>query len=314
MVDNETGVKGVIVNSPNLPAIETYGLSKRYGKSRTYALRDLYLTILPGVVYGFLGPNGAGKTTTIRLLMNFIQPSSGNAQILNKNIVTDSREVKANIGYLPGEVVLYPKMTGRQFLRYMSELQPPKRSSYANSLIRHFKAEINKKISNLSRGNKQKIGLIQAFMHEPKILILDEPTSGLDPLMQEAFYELVRQTKSRGATLFISSHNLTEVQKMCDRVGFIRSGRLIAEQTIIDLSKSAVQVYDVAFADKTPLSELKKLKNIKVTSNTTHHATISVRGELKQLFSVLAKYNVLSLERREIDLENEFLKYYRDKK
>ncbi len=301
------------MGNPN-PAIETYGLSKKYPKSRTYALQDLDLTIEPGEVYGFLGPNGAGKSTTVRLLMNFIQPTHGNAVILGQDIVKQATAIKRNIGYLSGDVSLYPKMTGRQFLTYMAGLQPPRRSAFANELVKRFEAEINKKISDLSKGNKQKIGLIQAFMHEPDILILDEPTSGLDPLMQEAFYELVRQTKERGATLFVSSHNLTEVQKMCDRVGFIREGRLIAEQNINELSQSAVQTYDIAFGQKLPLTEIRKLAKVKVLANTSHHATITIRGDLKPLLGLLARHQVLSIERREISLEDEFLKYYKGDK
>ncbi|MBI4034469.1 ABC transporter ATP-binding protein [Candidatus Saccharibacteria bacterium] len=297
-----------------LPAIETFGLTKRYSKSRRFALRDLDLTIDKGEVYGFLGPNGAGKTTTIRLLMNFIQPTFGNAQILGLDMVEDSAQLKASIGYLAGDVALYPKMTGHQFLAYLTGLQPPKRQRYVDGLARLFQAELGKKIGDLSRGNRQKLGLIQAFMHEPAILILDEPTAGLDPLMQEAFYELVRQTQARGATLFISSHNLTEVQKVCDRVGFIRSGRLVAEETINDLTRSAVQTYDISFAGRAPVAELKRLPKIKIIANTSHHVTVTIRGELRPLLGLLARHSVVSLERREINLEDEFLKYYKEAK
>ncbi len=296
-----------------LPAIETFGLSKRYGKNKRFALDSLDLTIEKGEVYGYLGPNGAGKTTTIRLLMNFIQPTFGNAVILSKDIVWQSTDIKKHVGYLSGEVALYPRMTGRQFLSYMADLQKAKRPSYARELVKRFQADIEKKIAELSKGNRQKIGLIQAFMHEPEILIMDEPTDGLDPLMQETFYELVRESKDRGATFFISSHNLTEVQKMCDRVGFIREGKLIAEQTIADLAHSAVQTYDVAFADKIPTTELRRLGKIKVQSNTPHHATISYRGELNILLGFLARYTVVSIEKKEINLEEEFLKFYRKK-
>ena len=294
-----------------LPALETFGLSKRYGRSRRYALRDLDLTVEAGEVYGFLGPNGAGKSTTIRLLMNFIQPTHGNALILGKDMVKKAVSIKAQVGYLPGEVTLYNKLTGRQFLTFMSGLQPLQRQTYVENLAKLFQAELNKPIGDLSRGNKQKLALIQAFMHQPDLLILDEPTNSLDPLMQEAFYELVRRTKEQGSTFFISSHNLTEVQKICDKVGFIRKGRLVAEESISNLNRRAVQTYDIAFSQPAPLAELKNLSKLKVKANTRHHVTVTVRGELKPLFQILARYNVVSLERREINLEDEFLKYYK---
>ncbi len=296
-----------------LPAIETFGLSKRYLGSSKYALRDLDLDIMPGEVYGFLGPNGAGKSTTIRLLMNFIQPTHGQAQILGSDVVSKSFQIKSQIGYLPGELVLYPKMTGWQFLDYMNSLQPAKSVGFIRRLASLFEVELNKKIAKLSKGNKQKIGLIQAFMHEPGVLILDEPTAGLDPLIQEVFFELVRATKNRGATLFISSHNLSEVQKICDRVGFIRKGRLIAEQSISDLSKSASQTYDINFAEVVPKAELRQLPRSKIKINTPHHVTIQMTGDLKPLFMFLARHQVRSLDRREINLEDEFLKFYRGK-
>ena len=218
-------------------AIAAYNLSKKYPGTKNYAVRGLDFDIKKGEVYGFLGPNGAGKTTTIRMLMNFIQPTKGEAKILDLDSVNDAVEVKSKVGYLSGEIALYPKMTGRQFLEYMSDLQPPKRKDYQRQLTRLFEFTSGQKIGNLSKGNRQKLGLIQAFMHQPEILILDEPTSGLDPLMQEAFYELVRTSRAGGATLLVSSHNLSEVQKMCDRIAFIRDGKLIAEQSIGDFAK-----------------------------------------------------------------------------
>lgn len=293
------------------PAIDTFGLGKRYSRGADFALHKLNITIMPGEVYGYLGPNGAGKSTTIRLLMNFIQPSEGHAHILGKDIVKDSVDIKRRVGYLPGEFAYYPGMTGRQFLNYMAELQPPRRKTYVSELARRFDVPLNRKLNTLSKGNRQKIGVIQAFASQPDVLILDEPTSGLDPLMQESFFQLVRESKDRGATIFFSSHNLSEVQKICDRVGFIRDGELIAEQTISQLSQSAVQTYDIAFAGPSPLADLRRLKGAKITANTPHHVTIRLKGELKPLFSLLAKQKVVSIDRREIDLEAEFLQYYR---
>ena len=295
----------------SFPAIETFGLGKRYKRGPDFALHKLDITINRGEVYGYLGPNGAGKSTTIRLLMNFIQPSEGHAHILGKDIVQDSVDIKREIGYLPGEFAYYPGMTGQHFLDYMDALQPLKHRSYVRTLARRFDVPLSRRLSDLSKGNRQKIGIIQAFAAEPDVLILDEPTSGLDPLMQETFFELVRETKSRGGTIFFSSHNLSEVRKICDRVGFIRGGELIAEQTISQLSQTAVQTYDISFAGSSPLAELRKLKGVKVVANTPHHVTVIIKGQLKPLFQLLAKYEVNSLDRREIDLEEEFLRYYK---
>src|SRR3990167_9544329 len=227
-------------------SITSYGLSKRYQRAKKFALRDLELNITPGEIYGFLGPNGAGKTTTIRLLMNFIVPSRGEARILGLDTLTQSVAIKNRVVYLPAEVEFYPKMTGRQLLDYLCDLRRPPIPSYVNVLCRRFRVELEQRISSLSRGNRQKIAIIQAFMTQPEVLILDEPTTGLDPLMQDEFFDLLRETKAREATIFLSSHNLTEVQKVCDRVGIIRKGRLIKEQSISDIVASSDNANPVA--------------------------------------------------------------------
>ncbi len=294
------------------PAIETFGLGKRYAKGDDFALHKLNITIMPGEVYGYLGPNGAGKSTTIRLLMNFIQPTEGHAQIRGLDVVNDSVEIKRSIGYLPGEFAFYPNLTGRQFLTYMADLQPPKRKNFANELARLFDVPLNRRLGDLSKGNRQKIAVIQALAAEPDIMILDEPTGGLDPLMQEVFYEQVRRAKGRGATIFFSSHDLSEVQKICDRVGFIRHGELIAEQTIGELIKTAMQTYHISFADDSPLSDLRRLRGVKITANTPRHVTVQVKGDLRPLFSLLSKCRVNAIDRQEADLEEEFLRYYKD--
>ncbi len=293
------------------PTIEIKSLSKRYSGRKTYALKDLSLNVMPGEVYGFLGPNGAGKTTTIRTLLNFIQPSGGTATILGKNIVTDSVELKRFIGYLSGDVALYLKMTGKQMLDYMSELTPVKHKGYLQELISTYKAELNQPIGELSKGNRQKIGLIQAFMHEPEVLVLDEPTSGLDPLMQAAFFDYVKAVKASGASVFLSSHDLAEVQKMCDRIGFIREGRMVVEQSITELNREASQTYDVIFADKPPITQLRALGKIKIKPVGNNAVTAHVHGDLSPFLGVLARNKIISLERREVSLEEEFLRLYK---
>jgi ABC-2 type transport system ATP-binding protein len=292
------------------PAIDCQKLSKRYGHSPVYALKDLTLQVRAGEVYGFLGPNGAGKSTAIRTLLNFIQPSGGHAQILGLDIVKDSVSIKANLGYLAGEVALYPRLTGRQFLDYMSALQPVKSPSYLKELIKSFDAQLDKPIEDLSKGNRQKLGVIQAFMHQPEVLILDEPTSGLDPLMQAVFYELVEDARQRGAAVFLSSHDLAEVRKMCDRIGFIKEGRLVAEKSIAELQDSAAHNFEISFRDTVPMDELKALKGISVTEITDKVVNLQIKGQLTPLFKVLAQHAVLSLDKHEIDLEEEFLSLY----
>ena len=295
-------------------AIAAYNLSKRYAKAKNFAVRGVDFDIKNGEVYGFLGPNGAGKTTTIRMLMNFIQPTAGEAKVLDLDSVNDSVEIKSKVGYLSGEISFYNKMTGQQFLEYMSQLQPPQNSNFRRQLIRLFQFSPSQKIGALSKGNRQKLGIIQAFMHEPEVLILDEPTGGLDPLMQEAFYELVRETKARGATRFISSHNLSEVQKMCDRVGFIRSGRLISEQTVGTFSKQSSQIFDISFAADAPVAELRRISGIKVNVHTPRFVSVKVKGDLTPLFAILSRHKVNSLDRRESSLEEEFLGFYKGAK
>ena len=291
------------------PTITIDKLSKRYGKSRVYALKNLSISINPGEIYGFLGPNGAGKSTTIRLLMNFIQPSGGGASILGQDIVEDSVAIKRSVGYLSGDPALYPKMTGRQFLDYMAELLPADKT-YRDQLAKRLQADLDKRLGDLSRGNRQKVGLIQAFMHKPAVLILDEPSSGLDPLMQEVFYDLLREAKARGATVFTSSHILSEVQKVCDRIGFIREGELVAERTIAELSAEAAQTFEITFAGTPPLSALKKLKGTQSVRQHDHSLSLHYHGPLQPLLAELSKHDVVKMDSRQLDLEDVFLRFY----
>lgn len=294
-----------------MAALEVRKLSKRYRGAKEFALRDLSLEVEAGEVYGFLGANGAGKSTAIRTLLNFIQPTSGTARILGKDIVKDSVEVKRHVGYLAGEVALYHKMTGRQFLRFMADLQPLKDKTYLPGLIKRFEADVDKPLGTLSKGNRQKFGLIQAVMHQPDVLILDEPTSGLDPLMQEEFFRLIRESKERGTCVFVSSHNFAEVQRMCDRIGFIREGKLVAEQTLADLAAKAAHTFILTFRDAAPLAQLKSLPHAHVIAHDEHHLTVSLEGELTPLFRLLGQHRVTRLEQQEVNLEEEFMRFYK---
>src|SRR5690606_38829307 len=205
-------------------------VTKTYGKQR--GIEDVSFSLNKGEVFGFLGPNGAGKSTTIRTILNFTSPNKGSISIFGKDSVKNSVEVKRKIGYLAGNFAAYPSLTGAQLLTLLSSMQGQKDETYQAELVKRFGADLTRPIHQLSKGNSQKLGIIQAFSHKPDLIILDEPTSGLDPLMQERFYEAVAEAKAAGATLLISSHNLTEVQRICDRAAFIREGKIISIEDI----------------------------------------------------------------------------------
>lgn len=290
--------------------IQINKLTKQYSGTEIPALKDLTLQVKRGDVYGFLGPNGAGKSTAIRTLLNFIQPSSGTAEIGGLDIVKDSVEIKKQVGYLSGDFAVYPKMTGKQYLQYMSELQPAASHKYMSELINRFKAQPSKKMGELSRGNRQKFGIIQAFMHKPEVLFLDEPSSGLDPLMQEEFYKLVNESKQRGAAIFLSSHIMAEVQRTCDRVGIIREGKLVDEMVVADLENRAAQSFVIIFDGKIPMADLKTIKGAKIQKRDESTAVVHLHGELKPLFRMLARHNVKGIDAQNLDLEQLFLSFY----
>ena len=294
--------------------IDIKSLSKRYRGAVEFSLTDITLQVHAGEVYGFLGANGAGKSTAIRTLLNFIQPTKGTASILGMDIVKDSVPLKHDIGYLAGDVALYNKLTGYEFLAYMNELHPADNPDYQKQLIKDFDVPANKRLSTLSKGNRQKVGVIQALMHEPQVLILDEPTSGLDPLMQEVFFEHIQQAKSRGACIFFSSHNLAEVRRICDRIGFIHKGKLIREQSMTELARTAAHTFDVVFAAEPPVEELRAIKDAQVTLGHSKRSVSVVlpAGSLSDFFGVLAKHQLEHFDQREVNLEEEFMNYYRE--
>ena len=289
-------------------------LSKRYRGTDKFALDKLSISVKPGEIYGFLGPNGAGKSTAIRLLLNFLIPTNGTASINGLDIVKDSVAIRKSIGYLSGDMALYPKLTGKQFINFMADLQGVHDNTYQKELIEKLKPDLHKKLGELSRGNKQKVGLVQAMMHKPEVIILDEPTTGLDPLMQEVFYSLLQDAKKRNATIFVSSHILSEVQKMCDRVGIIREGTLVDEANIAELAFEATQTFDLEFKTKAPLAKLKKIQGAEVVSNSDNTATVHLHGELHDLLSVLAKCDIIRMDTRTLDLEEEFMHFYKSEK
>ncbi len=292
-------------------AIDCQNLSKRYGQSPSFAVKGLNIKVHGGEVYGFLGPNGAGKSTTIRLLMNFIQPTEGGASILGNDIVKDSVEIKRHVGYLAGDIALYRKTTGREQLDYLFKLQAAKDTTYRRKLEKRFEAELDKPVSSLSKGNRQKIGIIQAFMHQPEVLILDEPTSGLDPLMQEAFYDTAHEARQRGAAILMSSHNLAEAQRICDRVGIIKQGRLIHEQTVGAGSELGQPVFRVVLGNAAELKKLRQAPHLKVVSQEGEvTAMVQASGKLPATLKTLSSFDIRELTSQQLNLEDEFLEFY----
>lgn len=294
-------------------SIEIAKLSKRYPHTAVYSLKDLSLQVQPGEVYGFLGANGAGKTTTIRTLLNFIQPTSGSARIMGQDIVRDSVAVKRSVGYLSGETSLYQKVTGKQFLAYMAQLQPPKHKDYLAELVKQFEVDLDKPLETLSKGNRQKIGLLQAFMHEPAVLILDEPTSGLDPLMQEQFFKLVATSKARGAAIFLSSHNLGEAQRICDRVGIIKHGELIREQTIDNLTPLGKPTFRITLKNHAAVQNIRAAAQLTFVSQVDSNTVlVQPSNSIAAALAALSHFEIEAMDSEKADLEDEFIEFYGD--
>ena len=295
------------------PAIETRGLTKFYGSSR--GVEDLDMTIEQGEIFGFLGPNGAGKTTTIRLLMDLIRPTGGHARIFGMDARLDSVAIKRLIGYLPGELALWDKFTGRQILIYLGNLRGGVPFERVTDLAERLQLDLDRKFREYSKGNKQKVGLIQAFMHEPNLLILDEPTAGLDPLNQQVFFQMAAEARRQGATIFLSSHMLSEVEHTCDRVGIIREGRLIRVGQVRDvisekhyrielqLSVPADEEIMRAFAALPGIDEMEAMPEQSVLRFVAHSSMDSV-------IKLAAHYPVTSMTSHEPTLEEAFLSYY----
>lgn len=292
-------------------AIKTDSLTKTYPGAKTPSLDALSISIDTGEVYGFIGANGAGKSTTIRTLLNFLQPTSGHATILGKDSVKDSVTLKKHMGYLAGDVALYPNVTGAQLLDYLGRLHGLKNREYTNTLVERFEVELTKPIGKLSKGNRQKIGIVQAFMHQPDVLVLDEPTSGLDPLMQEKFYETVLESKQRGAAIFLSSHSFAEVQRTCDRVGIIRHGKLVREGSLADMAEAQTPSLLLTFKDAVPTG-LSKQKALEVIDAKGRSATVRAKGSNAELFAALSKYDIIDFQTQELELEGEFMSYYQE--
>jgi ABC-2 type transport system ATP-binding protein len=291
------------------PVLATSGLTKDYGSGR--GLFGLDLEVRQGEVFGFLGPNGAGKSTTMRLLLDLIRPTSGSARVLGLDTVTDSLEIRRRVGFLPGDFALYPKLTGRAMLDYLAQLRGGVDPRARDALVERFGADIDRPIRQLSTGNRQKLGLVQAFMHEPELLILDEPIAGLDPLVQQSFHALLGEVSAQGRTVFLSSHTLSEVERVTHRLAILRQGRLVVVDSLENLRKIAVQRLDIEFAEPVDADEFRALAGVTEVHADGCTVTVGFEGSADAVVKAAATHKVLAVRPREEDLEDIFLHYYR---
>jgi ABC-2 type transport system ATP-binding protein len=292
---------------PN-PAIELRGVVKDYGQVR--ALRGINLIVEAGQIFSFLGPNGAGKTTTIRILLDLIRPTAGTAHVLGLDAQRESLEVRRRVGYLPGDLRLYEGMRGRDFLDLVDSFRPDKRDpAYRRQLLERLDLDPSLTIRTLSKGNKQKMGLVQALVHRPEVLILDEPTSGLDPLVQLEVEQLLQEAVADGRTVFFSSHILSEVERLSHAVAIIRSGLIVAVEDIARLKGRSVHILEVTFAEPPPadLFALPGVRELRRDGNTVH---VQSRDSLDAVVKAIGRHQVVDLRTEQPSLEDIFLAYY----
>jgi beta-exotoxin I transport system ATP-binding protein len=289
-------------------AIEATGLTKRYGA--TTAVDGLSLRVEPGQVFGFLGPNGAGKSTTIRMLLALQRPTQGEARVLGLDAAAGSGEVHRRTGYLPGDLELFPRLTGRQHIAWFARARGAD-DTLARQLASRFQVVADRPVRELSKGNRQKIGLVLAFMHRPELLILDEPTSGLDPLMQREFEALLLETAAEGRTVFLSSHDLDEVQRIADRIAIISGGKLVAEDTVDSLRRAAPQKMEICFRHPVDPAGLSGVPGVTVTAADGPRLALDVTGDIGPALRVIASLDPAGLTARPASLDELFLGFYR---
>ena len=293
------------------PAIETVGLAKTYG-GRVRALMGLDLRVERGEVFGFLGPNGAGKSTSIRLLLGLIRPTAGRAALLGLDVNGASVEPRRHVGYLPGDLRLADRLTGRRQLDSLARLRGVA-TPLRDALCERFGVVLDRPIRELSKGNRQKIGLVQAFMHRPELLVLDEPTGGLDPLLQEEFRALLRETAADGRTVFLSSHSLDEVQHAADRVGIIRDGRLLDVDSVAALRERALRHVTILFDGDADLDAFARIEGVRIHERTPSLVRLSApESAMDAVVKVAARSRVGDLVSSPADLEEIFLELYRE--
>ena len=287
------------------PAISLRNLSKSYGKSR--GIENITFDVMPGEVFGFLGPNGAGKTTAIRTLVGLINASSGSAEILGHNALASSVQLRKRIGYLPGVLSIYKGYTAQQYLQFIAKMRGINCDSKINEYAKRLNLDLHKHISDLSKGNRQKVGVIQAFMHQPEVLFLDEPTSGLDPIVQREFEAILDEAKARGAAVMLSSHVLSEVEHLADRVAIINEGKLIVVEKISVLKEKAPRTIDLYFnkeVDKSIFNQIQGIKDLQVKGS---RASCTVIGSESQLLSIALNNGLESVRTHEPTLDEIFL-------
>ena len=290
--------------------IQTNKLTKSYGRSR--GILDVTFDIQEGEVFGFLGPNGAGKTTTMRVLMGLLRPDTGSATINKLDCWRDSTEVKKFVGYLPGEFTFDPGLRGAQILEYLGHLRGGIDQSYLKELVTRLDFDPSKRFREYSRGNKQKLGLIQAFMHKPRVLILDEPTGGLDPLNQQEFYKIASEVRSTGCTIFLSSHVLPEVERTCDRVAIIREGQLVRIDHVSALKDIRQHDVEITFADVASPSWFNNIPGVVDATVGANDRTLQlhVQGSLAEVLQVAGEHGATNITTHEPTLEEVFLRFY----
>lgn len=293
-------------------AIRTSRLSKDYGLGR--GLFELDLVVTPQEIFGYLGPNGAGKSTTIRCLMGLIRPTAGSAQIFGLDCLRDSVEVKRKVGYIPGEMPQFGSLRGKEVVAYLGGLRGGADPKVVRNLAERFNLDLSRRYREYSSGNKRKLGIVLAFMHRPPLLILDEPTSGLDPLNQREFYQLLRESRDGGASVFLSSHVLSEVESACDRVGIIRSGRLVNVAELEELHSIRLHHVEIEIAPESdvPEASIRAAAGVEDVVVSDHTVTCTVRGSFEGLLSAIEGARVTNLVSHEPSLEEIFLAYYRE--
>lgn len=299
------------------PVIEIQHATKDYGNGK--GVFDLSFSVPKGEVFGYLGPNGAGKTTTIRQLMGFIRPDQGICQIMGKDCFQKAQEIQKKAGYLAGELAFPEDMTGRGFLKFMADLKGMEDHSYMEELMERFELDPKGKMRKMSKGMKQKVGIVNAFMHHPEVVVLDEPTSGLDPLMQNTFVELILEQKQKGTTILMSSHIFEEVEKTCDRTAIIRSGRIVAVEDMKGLARKRKKIYRVTLQGKEAVEGLLREPGVQAWRQKgmaegvlPNQAELTVTGNLPDVLQKFAAYGIQDLEVRSQSLEELFLQYYED--
>ena len=290
--------------------IQTNKLSKSYGRSR--GIIDVTFDIQEGEVFGFLGPNGAGKTTTMRTLMGLLHANSGSATIGGLDCWQESTEVKKLVGYLPGEFAFDPGLRGAQIIEYLGHLRGGVDQAYLRSLVERLGFDPSKRFREYSHGNKQKLGLVQAFMHKPRVLILDEPTSGLDPLNQQEFYHMVAEVRADGRTVFLSSHILPEVEHTCDRVAIIREGRLVRIDHVSSLKDIRQHDVEISFAGPASVDWFQHVAGVVKVAQGADERTLqlNVQGALTEIIKIAGEHNAINIDTHEPTLEEVFLRFY----